>query len=82
VTVTVAPPSGTAWWRVVRVERGVFADGFAGSLVGGALAVPLIVRAVAGPQRVRVAVAITAVAVLVLLYVGFIAFAVVVLGWD
>jgi hypothetical protein len=59
---------------------GVF--GFAGSLVGGALAVPSIVRAVAETQRVRTAVAIAAVAVPVLLYAGFFAFAVVVLGWG
>ena len=50
---------------------GVF--GFAGSLIGGALAVPSIVRAVAETQRVRIAVAITAVAVPVLLYIGFFA---------
>ena len=176
MTLAVAPPPGTAWWRrlwrVVRVERGVFAEiavdgqatwqglgillaasliggwqflwpgdgeshvaswlleeggvaltssaaaalllstnarfagsrgtvlglwrgiafalapivlgvvGFAGSLVGGALAVPSIVHAVAETQRVRIAVPITAVAVPVLLYIGFVAFAVVVLGWD
>ena len=58
------------------------AFGFAGSLVGGALAVPSIVRAVAETQRVRIAVAIAAVAVPVLLYMGFFAFVVLVLGWD
>lgn len=72
-------------WRGIAfalapIVLGVF--GFAGSLVGGALAVPSIVRAVAETQRVRIAVAITAVAVPVLLYIGFFAFAVVVLGWD
>jgi hypothetical protein len=59
---------------------GVF--GFAGSLVGGAYAVPSIVRAVAETQRVPIALAIAAVAVPVLLYLGFFAFAVVVLGWE
>lgn len=176
VTLAVAPPPGTAWWRrlwrVVRFERGVFAEiavdrqatwqglgvllaasliggwrvlwpgdgewhvanwlleeggvalassaaaalllwtiarfaggrgtvlglwrgiafalapivlgafGFAGSLVGGALAAPSIVRAVAETQRVLLMVAITAVAVPVLLYIGCFAFAVVVLDWD
>ena len=72
-------------WRGIAfalapIVLGVF--GFAGSLIGGALAVPSIVRAVAETQRVRIAVAITAVAVSVLLYIGFFTFAVVVLGWD
>jgi hypothetical protein len=58
------------------------AFGFAGSLVGGALAVPLITRAVVETQRVRTAVAIAAVGVPVLLYAGFFAFVVFVLGWD
>jgi hypothetical protein len=72
-------------WRgiafaLVPIVLGVF--GFAGSLVGGAYAVPSIVRAVAETQRVPIALAIAAVAVPVLLYLGFFAFAVVVLGWE
>jgi hypothetical protein len=84
LTLAVAPPPGTAWWRrrwrVIRFERGVFAeiavDGQAtwhglGALLAASLIGPSIVRAVADTQRVRIAVAITAVVVPVLLYIGF-----------
>ena len=72
-------------WRGIAfalapIVLGVF--GFAGSLVGGVLAIPSIVRAVAETQRIRIAIAIAAVAVPVLLYAGFFVFAVLVLGWD
>lgn len=69
--------SVAALWRGVAfalapIVLGVF--GFAAQLIGAALAIPLMIRAVAETQRVSTAVGILAVAAPVLLYLAFFVF--------